>query len=119
VYGYKKSPDGRHIALGLWSQQEPQSTLELVSVSGESYKLPGAWGPPLWFSDSHQFLYLATNELWLASVSGEQPRHLGKIDLPTGMRPMAAALHPGGTRLALIAEEPFRYEVWVINEPAR
>jgi Tol biopolymer transport system component len=119
VYGYKMSPDGRHMALGLYSQQEPHSTLEIVLASGESSKLPGAWGPPLWFADSRRFLYLEANELWLASVNGEQPRHLGHIDVPTGMRVMAAALHPGGTRLALIAEEPFRHEVWVIEDLAR
>ncbi len=119
LYGYKMSPDGRQLALGLWSQQEPHSTLELVSVSGESYKLPGAWGPPLWFPDSRQFLYLATNELWWASVNGEQQRRLGTIDVPTGMEVMAAALHPDGTRLALIAEEPVRSEVWVIEDLGR
>jgi Tol biopolymer transport system component len=61
VYGYKMSPDGSYMALGLWSQQEPQSTLELVSVSGGSYMLPGAWGPPVWFSDSRSFLYRAAS----------------------------------------------------------
>ncbi len=83
--------------------------------------LPGAWGPPLWFPDSRQFLYLATNELWWASVNGEQPRRLGTINVPNGRRVMAAAVHPDGTRLALIAEEPglLRSEVWVIRNLAR
>jgi Tol biopolymer transport system component len=84
-YGHNMSPDGRYIALGLYSHGEPASTLEIVSESGESHELPGAWGPPLWFPDSRRFLYLAGNDLWLASVDGAQLRHLGTIELPTGM----------------------------------
>jgi Tol biopolymer transport system component len=120
VYGYNVSPDGRHMALGLWSPGDPPSTLEIISMSGESFKLPGAWGPPLWFADSRQFLYLDTNDLWLASVGQEQPRHLGRIDLPTGMRVMAAALHPDASRLALIAHAgSISGELWVIKDPTR
>ncbi len=119
VYGYKMSPNGRYMALGLYSQEEQASTLEIVSVSGKSQELRGAWGPPLWFHDSRRFLYLAANDLWLASVSGEPPRHLGTIELPTGMRLSAGSVNPDGTRLALIAEEPFHYEVWMIQGLSR
>jgi Tol biopolymer transport system component len=111
-YGHNMSPDSRYLALGLYSQGEPASTLELISESGESLKLPGAWGPPLWFPDSRRFLYFAGNDLWLASVEGGQPRHLGTIELPAGMEISAGSVHPNGTYLAAIAAEPFHYEMW-------
>jgi Tol biopolymer transport system component len=119
VYGYKMSPDASYLAIGLWSQEGPSSALEIVSASGESFELPDAWGPPAWFPDSRSFLYRAANDLWLASVSREQPRRLGRIEVPTGMELTYMAVHPEGTRLAFIAREPFGYEVWVIRDPGR
>jgi Tol biopolymer transport system component len=115
-YGHNMSPDGRYMALGLYSQGEPASTLEIVSESGESFELPGAWGPPLWFRDSRRFLYVAGNDLWLASTDGVQPRHLGMIELPSGMEISAGSVHPDGTQLAFIAAEPFHYEVWALKD---
>jgi hypothetical protein len=118
-YGLSMSPDGRHLALGLYSQGDPASTLELISESGESLKLPGAWGPPLWLRDSHRFLYFAGNDVWSASVEGAQPRHIGTIEVPSGMEISAGSVHPDGTHLAVIAAEPFRYELWRIQTPDR
>jgi hypothetical protein len=98
VYGYKMSPDGRHMALGLYSQQEPHSTLEIVLASGESSKLPGAWGPPLWFADSRRFLYLAGNShaIWGISMcrleceSWRQPFIPGEHDSLSSLRSRSA-----------------------------
>jgi Tol biopolymer transport system component len=115
MYGYEMSPDGRYLAIGLYSQQGRSSKLEIVLLSGESREVPGAWGPPLWFPDSRQFLYFSENDVWLASVSGAEPRHLGKIQLPTEMPYSAGSVSPDGKQLAFIAEEPFHFEVWAIE----
>jgi len=104
MYGYEMSPDGHYLAIGLISQQGRSSKLEIVSLSGESHEVAGAWGPPLWFPDSQRLLYHAASDLWLVLVGGAEPRHLGKVELPAGVSMSAGSIDPTGTRLALIAQ---------------
>jgi Tol biopolymer transport system component len=115
IYAYNTSPNGRNMALGLYNPTDDTSTLEIVSITGDSRKLPGVWDTPVWYRDSRRFLYFAAHDLWLTSVDGEQPMHLGTIELPAGIEIQTGSIHPDGRRLAFIAQEPFHYEVWVLR----
>lgn len=88
-------------------------------MTGESRELAGVWYTPVWYHGSRRFLYFAASDLSLASVDGDKPRLLGTIDLPAGMRIASGSVHPEGTQLALIAAEPFHFEVWVLRDLVR
>lgn len=119
-YGLTASPDGQHLAFGIWDVKERQSRLAVMSLARNERRvllelaLPAHVAPPAWYPDSRHLMYEAEGQLWRISVDGGQPESLGTY-APLRYNQAGLSIHPDGRRIAFVAEEERRSEVWMID----
>ena len=58
-------------------------------------------------------IYGTAGELWRVSVGGGEPQKLGGME-PNAYNQAGIAVSSDGNRIAYVAEEPRRSEVWVL-----
>ncbi|UCC83140.1 MAG: PD40 domain-containing protein [Gemmatimonadota bacterium] len=120
VYGLTASPDGRHLAFGVWDTGERRSILNILPLeAGEpleltSVSLPAGIDPPAWTPDSRHLIYQTDGELWRISIDGGEPLSLGSL-APLAIYRGALSVHPAGRRIAFVAEPSRSSEVWVLK----
>lgn len=123
VYGLAASPDGRHLAFGVWDTGERRSILTILRLEGgepielTSVALPAGIDPPQWTPDSRHLIYQAEGELWRISIGGGGPLTLGSL-APLAIDQGGFSVHPAGRQIAFVAEPSRSSEVWVLKNLA-
>ena len=121
VYGLTTSPNGRHLAFGVWDTKQQRSALRILPVTGgepeelATVDLPNAISPPAWTMDSRHLIYQTKEGLWRVSLDGGEPSSLGSL-APRAANQGGLSVHPNGQRIAFVAEGSQKSEIWVLPE---
>ncbi len=118
VYGLTASPDGRHLAFGVWDTNERRSILKILPLEdGEPLELTSVSLPTAiaWTPDSRHLIYQTEEGLWRVSIDGGEPLSLGSL-APLAMNQVGFSVHPAGRQIAFVAEKSLSSEVWVLED---
>ncbi|MBI3667055.1 MAG: PD40 domain-containing protein [Acidobacteria bacterium] len=122
------SPDGRWLAFVSGSEPGGLSALQIMPAGGGSarelltLRSPDTITQLAWMPDGNSIIFgkgIRTGErerfeLWRISREGGSPKSLGiAMD---GRTLFGLSIHPDGNRVAFAAEQPYRSELWVLND---